>query len=94
MVCNLISESNDINIPNVLAMIGLYGPPDSYVYDSYTNLAKPFDFNVKQISSLQLTFLKPDGTQYNFNNLDHSFTIEIVAEFNELINSNQSTRTG
>lgn len=88
---------NSINIgpvSNVLAKIGLYGDVGNYIYNSYTMLARDFDKNITAISNLQISFYLPTGEYYNFNNMNHSYTLEIVEDLNELINSDQNTRNG
>jgi len=95
MVNPLIDTSINIGpVTNVLAKIGLYGPVGTTVFNSYTMLARDFDTDITSISTLQFQFYLPDGTLYNFNGMDHAFTLEIVEDLNELINSYENTRTG
>ncbi|AYV79773.1 MAG: putative minor capsid protein, partial [Faunusvirus sp.] len=84
--------TNPVN--NVLAKIGLYGPPGSYIYNSQEMISTVFETNLSQISELEFYFYYPTGELYDFNGLDHAFTIEIVEDLNTLINSNVNTRTG
>lgn len=101
MVCPIILNENSDNlnivtnnIKNVMAKINLYGEIGSYIYDSFILLINDFDIPVPSISELQFSFVRPDGSLYDFNNIDHSFVLEITEDLSQLLNADQNTRTG
>jgi hypothetical protein len=68
-----------------MAKIYLAGQLNSYVYDQYIQLGSGFQESISTLSSLTFSFYGPDNNLYDFNNVDHSFTIEIVEQLEELV---------
>lgn len=64
-------------IKNVFAKI-LLTNKGAYVYNSYVNTNKILDSPIPELSELFFNFYTPDGSLYNFNNLNHSFLLEIM----------------
>jgi len=48
------------------------------VLDTFVDAPIYFHEPIKNLSELEFEFYSPDGELYDFNGLDHSFTIEIV----------------
>lgn len=82
MASNLFEKSSTYgNIKGVFAKILLAGVPGSILYNQYIQLSEELTQNITSISNIQFTFYSPDGTLYDFYNIDHSFTLEIYEEF-------------
>lgn len=96
---DLIDNSNEFsivtaNLLNVLAKINLFGEIGSYIYDSYVMIAREFEKNIPTLTELQISFYRPNATLYEFNGMDHSFTLEITEDLTELMNTDQDTQIG
>ncbi len=83
----LSTYRNIDNISNVFAKILLVDEPGRIVYDTFvcTNVIR--EIPIATLSEIDFSFYAPDGTLYNFNNMNHSFTLEIT----ELVNYAQDT---
>lgn len=90
----IIPTTNTNGVQNALAKIGLYGDSGTYIYDSYNQLARPFDDNLSELFGLTVRFLDARGRLYNFYDLEHSYILEIYEERTELLTASQSTRQG
>lgn len=55
-----------------------YNHNDRLVLDTFVNAPIYLHNPIKYLSELEFEFYSPNGELYNFNGLDHSFTIEIV----------------
>jgi len=71
---NVIQTTN--NIPNVFAKIILNVPPDTVSFYSYVSNPLKFKPSYPRIRRLGFRFVKHDGTLYDFQSVNHSFTIE------------------
>lgn len=78
---------------NIFAKILLSGLPGKVLFNTFICVPKVFYEPIAELSSLEITFYSPDGTLFNFNGLDHSFTLEITTVTNILKNTNLSERT-
>jgi len=58
--------------------IGLPGRSGRYVYDTYIDSPIFYNEPLRSLRTLTIDILTPDGEYYDFNNLDHSFVLEIV----------------
>ena len=47
-----------------------------------------------KLETLDISFFDENGLPYNFNNVDHSFTLEITHHLDRLLNNGQETRRG
>jgi len=65
------------NISNIFAKLFLIGPPNTVIYDSYVQISNFLPIKESSLSELELYFYDKDGYLYNFNNIDHSLTLEI-----------------
>jgi hypothetical protein len=81
--------NDQINLFNTstyaMAKIYLSGDLNSYVYDQYIQLGSTFQESISTLSTLTFSFYGPDNNLYDFNNVEHSFTIEIVEQLGELV---------
>jgi len=66
------------------AKLYLAGDMNTYVYDQYIQLGQEFQEPISTLSTLTFSFYGPDNNLYDFNNVDHSFTIEIIEQLDEL----------
>jgi len=81
--------NDQINLFNTstyaFAKIYLSGQLNNFVYDQYIQLGSGFQEPISTLSSLTFSFYGPDNNLYDFNNVEHSFTIEIVEQLDELV---------
>lgn len=83
------------NLPTAFAKILLDGNPGDILFNTYVNTPSNIyskNFPILTLTDITIKFLYPDGTDVNFRNLDHSFTLNIVEEkiqnSNTYLNSN------
>jgi phage anti-repressor protein len=80
--------NDQINLFNTstfaFAKIYLAGEMNNYVYDQYIQLGSTFQEPLAALSTITLSFYGPDNNLYDFNNVEHSFTIEIIEQLDEL----------
>jgi hypothetical protein len=62
----------------------LAGNSENFVYDQFVQLGSTFQEPIATLSNIRFSFYGPDNQLYNFNNIDHSFTIEIIEQLDEL----------
>jgi hypothetical protein len=78
MICREITTgSTSSGMSNVFAKIHLAGVPGKLLYDSFVSTPIYF-YEPITLSSLTFEFYNPDGTLFNFNGADNSFTLEIA----------------
>jgi len=81
--------NDQINLFNTstyaMAKIYLAGEPNNYVYDQFIQLGSAFQEPISTLSTITFSFYRPDNNLYDFNNVEHSFTIEIVEQLKELV---------
>lgn len=68
---------NTENQRDVFAKIVWNIPPRFYCYDSFIANTVEFREPIYSLDNLKVQFVQQDGSLYNFNGLDHSFTIEL-----------------
>jgi len=80
--------NDQINLFNTatyaFAKIMLAGSIDNYVYDQFIQLGSTFQEPISTLSSINFSFYGQDNQLYDFNNIDHSFTIEIIEQLDKL----------
>jgi len=80
--------NDQINLFNTgtfgFAKIYLAGQLNDFVYDQYIQLGSTFQEPLATLSTITFSFYGPDNNLYDFNNVDHSFTIEIIEQLDEL----------
>jgi hypothetical protein len=80
--------NDQINLFNTgtfgFAKIYLAGQLNDFVYDQYVQLGSTFQEPLATLSTITFSFYGPDNNLYDFNNVEHSFTIEIIEQLDEL----------
>jgi hypothetical protein len=66
-------------IKDIFAKILLCHPPGTRLFNTYVHTPLYYHNPIPSITELEFTFYSPDGNLYDFNGLDHSFTLEIVS---------------
>lgn len=85
---------NTGNVKNIFARISLDQSPGSMVF-SYLSNPKIFDDTpLNQLNDLEFSILNYDGSEYEFNDLDYSFTLQITETVDITEGFNVSSRRG
>lgn len=69
---------NDKDFDNSFSKILLMGNSGDIMFNTFVNSPLEFDIPIASLEQLKVKFLFPDGTQPDFRNFDHSFTLRIV----------------
>ena len=83
MKCNLFESNESLstnNINNGFAKILLSDAPGSILFNQHIQLAEELEKPIKTLSEIEFKFLSPQGNLYDFNGLEHSFTLEFYEE--------------
>lgn len=93
LTCDAIQDDVKVGkLDGQLAKLFLSKPPGEVIYNQFAQL----NYNLKKektnISELEFSFSYPDGVPYDFNGLDHSFTLEIFTRLNQVNNSNINSK--
>ena len=79
MVCDQLPVIETIGkIKTAFAKINLVGIPGKMVFNTFVSTPKDYYEPIKELSELNFSFYTPSGDLYDFNGLDHSFTLEIT----------------
>jgi hypothetical protein len=79
IVCNQIKGIyTSGKIKNAFAKILLNNIPGKILFNSFVDAPIYFHNPIPSLTELEFSFYSPDGELYNFNGLDHSFTLQIV----------------
>jgi hypothetical protein len=79
LVCPELSSLQTIgSVDNVFAKILLSDVPGKVLFNTYISSPKMFDRPLSELSELRISFRTSTGELYDFNGIDHSFTLEIV----------------
>jgi hypothetical protein len=82
-------------IENVFAKIQLAGNATSAIYNSFIGGIKIFyDAPLNELNELDFQFVTADGELFEFNDRNHSFTLEITEAIQKLEGTNYSARIG
>ena len=99
----IIMKLNDIeyiyfnnNMNAAFAKIQLNGNPGDVIFNTYVSNPDNIyskNFPIASLTAITVQFLYPDGSNVNFRNINHSFTLKITEEHNEndSINLNSNT---
>lgn len=82
---------SNTNIKNIFAEIQLDGNPGTIIYNSFIDNAKIYNPPLPILTSMDFTIKNPDGTLYNFNNVDYSFTLEVIEAIQSYQDNNLSS---
>ena len=83
MKCNLFESNESLstnNINNGFSKILLSDAPGSILFNQHIQLAEELEKPIKTLSEIEFKFLSPQGNLYDFNGLEHSFTLEFYEE--------------
>lgn len=95
LTCPYIKSSlNTGTVSNVFAKILLTGAPGNVIFNSYIVLEEEFTEIIPTLSNLHFSFYSPDGVLFDFNNLNHSMTIEVIELVSESNKTRLNTRIG
>lgn len=68
---------NVSNVNNIFAKLLLASNPGYILYNQYIQLGEEIVDGIQSLSELEFAYYSPDGILYDFNGLEHSFTLEI-----------------
>lgn len=95
MVCNEFPVIETIGkIKDAFAKILLVGIPGKTCFNTFVSTPKIFYEPIQELSQLTLSFYSPVGELYDFNGLEHSFTIEITTLDELPFDTHINTHTG
>ena len=97
MKCNIYESNESLStnqISNGFAKILLTDAPGSILFNQHIQLAEDLERPIKTLSEIEFKFLSPDGNLYEFNGLDHSFTLEFHEELTKFKGSGIDVKTG
>lgn len=86
---------NNANIKDAFAIILLNQPPGSVIFNSFIDNPKIYyESPLPVLEKLQFIIRNPTGSLFDFNNIDYSFTLEIIEVIDTFENSNISSQRG
>lgn len=89
----LATMRNTGYVENIFARITLDQSPGNMVFNFLSN-PKEFDTPINALSDLEFSVVNYDNTLYEFNDLDHSFCLEITEIIDTTESFNYSSRRG
>jgi len=87
-----LNYRNTRPVNQVFGKIRWFDDPGNVVFDSFSPAIIYYDIPISQLSSINFTMYHPDGRLVEFNNLNHSFTIEIIEVYNQPDNTDINVR--
>lgn len=90
---NISRYFSKILLPNMIKNDGSKNT-DKYVLNSFVNTPIYFHDPIRTLYELEFEFYTPDGELYDFDNTDHSFTLEIITITDEPKGSSISSYNG
>jgi hypothetical protein len=81
-------------IKDIFAKILFVGSPGKISFNTFVDTPKIFYEPIQELQRLTLAFYSPNGKLYDFNGLDHSFTIEITTLDELPYDTHINTHTG
>lgn len=95
MVCDELNVVETLGtIKNAFAKILLVGIPGKVCFNTFVDTPKIFYEPIAELSKLTFTFYSPNGNLYDFNGLNHSFTLSLITLDNLPDDTNINTHTG
>lgn len=89
---NLISNIGPVK--NIFSKILLCDNPGQILFNSFININKTFDNPLDKLSQIKVSFFLPNGQLFDFNGLDHSFTLELVTLNERPTSTNINSNSG
>jgi hypothetical protein len=78
MCCPIFTNSiSTDNAENVFAKIQLSGPPDTILYNQHIQIIEDPIEIIPSLSDIEFKFVTSNNELFYFNNIEHSFTLEI-----------------
>ena len=96
MTCNIFDNEESLStnyVNGVFAKLLLSDAPGSILFNQYIQLAEFLSKPIKSLSEFEFNFYSPSGELYEFNGLDHSFTLEIYEDHTSLNSTNINPKT-
>jgi len=82
-------------VEDVFAKILLTGSPGSILFNTYVSSAKSYDDSpLNELDKLEISIKTSNNDFYEFNDVDHSFSLEIIELLDKPNNVGISSRTG
>lgn len=79
---NINNENyNFIDSEPILTKIRMKGNIGEFIYDKHSNMSLIFNPPINDLSIITFQFVYPDGSTVDFNNVEHSFTLQITELF-------------
>jgi hypothetical protein len=72
---------NFIDSEPILTKIRMKGNIGEFIYDKHSNMSLIFNPPINDLSTITFQFVYPDGSTVDFNNVEHSFTLQITELF-------------
>ena len=92
--CTQLATMSSIGpIKDIFCKILLSGIPGKVLYNTYICVPKIFYEPIPELASLDFAFYSPDGSLFDFNGINHSFTLEITTVTNILNNTHLTERS-
>ena len=96
-MCSSILNNMDTvngNVSNIFSKILLSSFPGATIFNTYISSPKIFyDKPLAILDKIDFVFKNSKGELYNFNNVDHSFTLKITENIDLLEDSQISSRS-
>jgi len=81
----LSNVDNNSKVKNVFAKIVLASRAGFYSFNSFISSPKIFDNPLTKLSKLQFDFVDFYGNNYQFNGIEHSFSLKITEQVDSSI---------
>lgn len=94
MCSQLLSQNVEGIIQNIFAKILASKPHGKILFNTFVDMPTDYNEPLKEISVIDFSFYNYNGQLYDFNGLDHSFTLEIVELLTRPYDINVSSRLG
>lgn len=97
MTCNIFKDNESLSsgkVQPIFSKILLSDVPGNILFNQHVQLAEYLHNPINNLSMLEFKFFSPDGELYNFNGMDHSFTLEFFEDILSNDTSNVSTKSG
>lgn len=95
MTCNGWSNMQSAGpVKDPFAKILLSGSPNKVLFNTFVDTPIHFEHPIPEISELRLKFYDPYGELFDFNGIDHSFTMEFITLEEMPHKTNINARTG
>jgi len=70
-------------IDGILAKLLLSSDPGTVMFNQFIQMGETFKTPINSLSELEVTFYDPTGDLFYFNNIEHSYTLEIYEDLSQ-----------